>query len=145
MCKRDYNGHRMLLRICYPNTAKTQRSALFNLLYSVDVVASMVITGLHVHACREWDCEEAGRRILARCHVAIHGLRIMASLRNCAHLGRDMRRRLQTIVSVNKRRFIDHELEVDLDLTYIADRVIGLALPCVDSAVYRNDIRQVPR
>eukprot|EP00961_Rhodomonas_salina_P240927 3255284-Rhodomonas_salina.2 len=91
----------------------------------------------------------------------------MINVRNCAHLGRDMRRRLQTIVSVNKRRsapnpariprecpanprqnalhspaFIDRDIEVDLDLTYIADRVIGHALPCVDSAVYRNDIRQ---
>eukprot|EP00961_Rhodomonas_salina_P207712 2803475-Rhodomonas_salina.1 len=30
--------------------------------------------------------------------------------------------RAQTIVSVNKRRFIDAELSLDLDLTYIADR-----------------------
>lgn len=46
---------------------------------------------------------------------------------------------------MNKRRFVDVDLLLDLDLTYIADRLVALALPCVDSAMYRNDIRQVAR
>ena len=57
----------------------------------------------------------------------------------------DLRRGLQTAVSQNKRRFIDTEAKFDLDLTYICDRMIAMALPCVDGAMYRNDIREVAR
>ena len=32
---------------------------------------------------------------------------------------------------------------LDLDLTYICDRVIGMSMPCVSDAVYRNDIKEV--
>ena len=55
----------------------------------------------------------------------------------------DLRRGLQTAVSLNKRRFIDPDAKLDLDLTYICDRLIAMALPCVDGALYRNDIREV--
>jgi hypothetical protein len=57
----------------------------------------------------------------------------------------DLKRGLQTAVSQNKRRFIDTEAKIDLDLTYICDRMIAMALPCVDGAMYRNDIREVAR
>ena len=57
----------------------------------------------------------------------------------------DLKRGLQTAVSQNKRRFIDTEAKFDLDLTYICDRMIAMALPCVDGAMYRNDIREVAR
>jgi len=50
---------------------------------------------------------------------------------------------MQKAVSGNKRRFIDKES--DLDLTYIADRLVAMALPCVAGAAYRNDIREVSR
>jgi hypothetical protein len=43
---------------------------------------------------------------------------------------------------MNKRRFVDQGSNIDLDLTYICDRVIAMGLPCVKGAVYRNDIRQ---
>jgi hypothetical protein len=56
-----------------------------------------------------------------------------------------LKRGLQTAVSQNKRRFIDTEAKFDLDLTYICDRMIAMALPCVDGAMYRNDIREVAR
>jgi hypothetical protein len=46
---------------------------------------------------------------------------------------------------MNKRRFIDSDNKIDLDLTYICDRLIVMAIPCVDSALYRNDIREVAR
>ncbi len=46
---------------------------------------------------------------------------------------------------MNKRRFIDSDNKFDLDLTYICDRLIVMAIPCVDSALYRNDIREVAR
>ena len=53
--------------------------------------------------------------------------------------------RLQKAVSMNKRRFVDTDNGFDLDLTYVCDRLIVMAIPCVDSAMYRNDIRQVAR
>jgi hypothetical protein len=31
----------------------------------------------------------------------------------------------------------------DLDLTYVCDRLIVMAIPCVDGALYRNDIQEV--
>jgi len=46
-------------------------------------------------------------------------------------------------VSGNKRRFIDSRF--DLDLTYIADRLVGMALPCIAGAMYRNDIHMVSK
>ena len=44
---------------------------------------------------------------------------------------------------MNKRRFVDSENRIDLDLTYICDRLIAMAIPCVEGALYRNDIREV--
>lgn len=32
-----------------------------------------------------------------------------------------------------------------MDLTYVCDRLIAMAVPCVEGAVYRNDIREVSR
>ncbi len=46
---------------------------------------------------------------------------------------------------MNKRRFVDPESRLDLDLTYVCDRLLVMAIPCVGDAVYRNDIRDVAR
>jgi hypothetical protein len=48
---------------------------------------------------------------------------------------------------MNKRRFICKKNLFDLDLTYICDRVIAMAMPTVDggATAYRNDIREVAR
>lgn len=53
--------------------------------------------------------------------------------------------RAQTAVSQSKRRFIDLDNSIDLDLCYVYDRVLAMALPVVDGAVYRNDIHEVAR
>jgi hypothetical protein len=63
----------------------------------------------------------------------------------CAGLGKDLKIRLQRAVSMNKRRFVDVDKGFNLDLTYVCDRLIVMAIPCVDSAMYRNDIREVAR
>ncbi len=74
--------------------------------------------------------------------------------------GLEIRAELQRAVSLNKRRFVDagggaHAsnkfataagvggVRLDLDLTHICDRLIGMGIPCVEGAVYRNDIREV--
>ena len=46
---------------------------------------------------------------------------------------------------MNKRRFVDPETRLDLDLTYVCDRLLVMAIPCVGGVVYRNDIRDVAR
>jgi hypothetical protein len=48
---------------------------------------------------------------------------------------------------MNKRRFICKKNLFDLDLTYICDRVIAMAMPTVDGGAkaYRNDILEVAR
>ncbi len=60
----------------------------------------------------------------------------------------EFRLQLQRAVSMNKRRFFDTGgggagRRLDLDLTYVCDRLIAMAIPCVEGAVYRNDIREV--
>jgi hypothetical protein len=60
--------------------------------------------------------------------------------------GRKFRRQLQRAVSMNKRRLVDRgggAGRLDLDLTHVCDRLIAMAIPCVEGAVYRNDIRDV--
>ena len=65
----------------------------------------------------------------------------------CAHTHThwqgDIRMVLRAAISMNKRRFIDKASDINLDLTYICDRLIAMALPCVADAVYRNNIRDV--
>ena len=72
-------------------------------------------------------------------------LRIVGS-RKTVQSGRKFRRQLQRAVSMNKRRLVDRgggAGRLDLDLTYVCDRLIAMAIPCVEGAVYRNDIRDV--
>lgn len=119
-----------------------------------------------------WDTEYSIRdyswqyRLVKRFHLVIHVVRCVNGLRECLRLKvyqagwngvwnhvaliailsqDDLRRGLQTVVSQNKRRFIDSEAKLDLDLTYICDRVIAMALPCVDGALHRNNIREVAK
>jgi hypothetical protein len=61
------------------------------------------------------------------------------------HKQKDIQTALRTTISMNKRRFIEKSADINLDLTYICDRLIAMALPCVSDAVYRNDIREVAR
>lgn len=84
-------------------------------------------------------------RMFRRLHLLAHLFRGMVAIDSCFLLKQEITRRLQTAVSSNKRRYIDSEMKLDLDLTYICDRVIAMALPCVAGAMYRNDIREVAR
>lgn len=86
-------------------------------------------------------CCDRGERCVAPC---------VAPRRQIIRSGLEFRLELQRAVSVNKRRFVDPAAGggaagggLDLDLTHICDRVIGMAIPCVEGAVYRNDIREV--
>jgi hypothetical protein len=76
-------------------------------------------------------------------HLLVHAVRLLNALLRSLWLEKHLRTGLQTLVSTNKRRFRDEEF--DLDLTYICDRLIGMAVPCVHGTMYRNDIKDVAR
>lgn len=103
-------------------------------------------------------------RIVKRVHIFIHIIRCFVGMYislifavvphsltrvhcsyKCFGLSGDLKVRLQKAVSMNKRRFVDTDNGFNLDLTYVCDRLIVMAIPCVDSAMYRNDIREVAR
>lgn len=49
-------------------------------------------------------------------------------------------------VSMNKRRFVDEEIGVNIDLSYITDHVIAMSVPATGvGALYRNPISEVVR
>lgn len=76
----------------------------------------------------------------------VHALCAFGAAWGAQSLIRDVHTKLKVAVSMNKRRFFCKKTLFDLDLTYICDRVLVMAMPCVDGATaYRNDIREVAR
>lgn len=78
-------------------------------------------------------------------HLLVHVLRILNAVVRSLWLEKHLRISLQTLVSTNKRRFQDKDSGLDLDLSYICDRLIAMAVPGVHGAIYRNDIKEVAR
>ena len=114
------------------------------------VVCSMVIAWLHFSTCYSFDDQASAGldynlTLIKRLHVLVHWLRVVTETYRCLDLRSDLRRSIQTTVSQNKRRFLDPGSNLDLDLTYICDRLLAMSLPCVEGAVYRNDITEVAR
>jgi hypothetical protein len=60
----------------------------------------------------------------------------MLSYAHVGHTQEDFQRGLQTMVSRNKRRFIDSDAKFDLDLTYLSSSFMPYLLPCRLSAPY---------
>eukprot|EP00960_Hanusia_phi_P025991 746001-Hanusia_phi.AAC.6 len=117
-------------------------------LHAWILIFSVVVLVLH---CRECDFiynpDELDRNhlIIVKVHSHLHMTRAILTLIQCFGMKTYLRQQLQKAVSTNKRRYMNHEIKVDLDLTYICDRLIAMALPCVDNAVHRNDIRDVAK
>jgi len=81
---------------------------------------------------------------IQRAKVALHLLRVIFAWNVLIHrLQSTFRRKLQTAVSQNRRRFYDADGDFNLDLTYICDRLLAMSLPCVGGVFYRNDIRDI--
>lgn len=81
--------------------------------------------------------------MIDRTHLLVHLIRASTLVVYCLKMRGSFQRDLQAAVSMNRRRYYDHRMNFDLDLTYICDRVIGMSMPCVGDAVYRNDIIEV--
>ena len=84
-----------------------------------------------------------GRSPLERLHITVHFTRVLLAFHSLISLRSEFRHLMQSAVSGNKRRFIDSRF--DLDLTYITDRLVAMALPCIAGAEYRNDIHVVSK
>lgn len=80
-----------------------------------------------------------------RLHFLIHVVRCTCAFIVLLGMEQELKSRIQTAVSVNKRRFIDPSSGINLDLTYICDRLVAMAIPCSSAVIYRNDIREVSR
>ena len=83
--------------------------------------------------------------VTGRLHFLLHVVRIICALSTLLDLSGELKLRIQTAVSRNKRRFLDPVRGFDLDLTYICDRLVAMSLPCTKGAIHRNEIREVSR
>ena len=117
-------------------------------LHACILVFSVVVLVIH---CRECDFIfnpdelERSHLLIVKVHSHLHMTRAILTLIQCFGMKTYLRQQLQKAVSTSKRRYMNQEIKVDLDLTYICDRLIAMALPCVDDAVHRNDIRDVAK
>ncbi len=105
--------------------------------------ASCTVLALHALDCGSVE-ETLYHVIVRRIHGHFHLIRSLFAFQRCFSMNEYLKQQLQVAVSVNKRRFISAETNINLDLTYICDRLIAMAIPCVDK-IYRNDIRDVAR
>ena len=121
---------------------------------TISYMASVIILFLHVTSCERqavMTCSSAvisfnilmDNNLIDRCHLVIHFVRACTLCVYCLRMRPYLRRDLQAAVSSFRRRYYDDERRIDLDLTYICDRVIAMSLPCVRDCVYRNDISEV--
>ena len=77
--------------------------------------------------------------------LAAARLNALNVIKKCVTRG-DGRSLIKNAVSGNKRRFIDREAKLDLDLTYVTPRIIAMGIPSVGlEAAYRNDLEDVQR
>jgi hypothetical protein len=117
-------------------------------------IFSFVMVVLHTSSCKyqeAFTCSSLsysfdlilGNNMIDRIHLLVHLLRAGTLIVYCLKICRRFKKDIQAAVSQNRRRYYESDLKIDLDLTYICDRVIAMSLPCVGDAVYRNDITEV--
>jgi len=99
----------------------------------------MCNTALSVNNLKSWSY------LTERLHFLIHVVRVTCAFIVLLGMETELKSRIQAAVSVNKRRFIDPSSDINLDLTYICDRLVAMAIPCSHAVIYRNDIREVSR
>lgn len=111
----------------------------------ITLVASIVVLVTHTEFCGRNPATDFGYSVLLKIDQLVHVFRVMLLVIVCRTLQQDLLRRLQRAVSLYRRRYVDPDRKLDLDITYVADRVLAMSIPCVESAPYRNDISEVAR
>lgn len=84
-------------------------------------------------------------RFIHELHKLSHFLRALHSLHKCYTLRKKAKKNLQIAVSQNKRRFVSPVHSIDIDLSYICDRLLAMSIPCHASVMHRNEIKEVSR
>jgi len=136
------------LRYFYSTQYYNLEDILTHWLQSILLVLSLSCFLQHESDCLRWahEGEMPEHHVsIVKTHAHLHMTRAIFTLMQCFGMRDYLRKQLQIVVSANKRRFVSPEMNLDLDLTYICDRVIAMALPSVKDAVHRNDIRHVAR
>ena len=138
------------MKVMIPSIDRNESSVrtLKNAVFTILIGCSVALIANHLKTCDlDWDSmeetERAWFRINPRVHVAVHFARALLASSKVLSLGKEIRWYMQLAVSGTKRRFVDQSF--DLDLGYVSDRLLAMALPCVAGAAYRNDIREVAR
>lgn len=145
LVRADGDGRRVGLRyFASRDLFNTWRLAV-NVLHVVTLGATCGLLCWHAKLCAKRGCEDGLYLVVRRFHLVLHVVRGVLSVHFSLRLVGDIRRRLQRAVSNTKRRFLDRDTNFDLDLTYVADRLLSLSLPCIENAPYRNDMRDVAR
>lgn len=91
------------------------------------IVFSALLLGLHAIQCHgDYNFNELSfsERLWSHMHIVMHFIRVIFALMLTSRLKTDITQVLRTAISMNKRRFIENE--INLDLTYICDRVIAM-------------------
>ena len=136
------------LRYFYSTRFYNLEDILTHWLHSILLVLTLAFFLQHEHDCLTWaeSGEMPERHVsIVKTHAHLHMTRAIFTLMQCFGMRDYLRKQLQIVVSANKRRYVSAEMNLDLDLTYICDRIIGMAMPTVKHAVHRNDIRHVAR
>lgn len=84
-------------------------------------------------------------QMATRLDLILHVARVVFGVWSALTLRMHVIKLLRVAVSQNKRRLVDPAGGFDLDLAYVCDRVIAMAIPAVHRAPYRNDIFEVAR
>ncbi len=146
--KTHESGKFIGLRYFYSTQMYDLEEILMHYLHTMCLILSMALLIKHNQNCTSWakTNEQPEKHLsVVKMHAHVHVTRAIFTLIQCFGMRAYLRKQLQTVVSTNKRRFVSPEMTIDLDLTYICDRIIGMAMPTVKNAVHRNDIRDVAK
>jgi hypothetical protein len=146
--KTHESGKFIGLRYFYSTQMYDLEEILMHYLHTTCLILSMAFLIKHNENCTSWaktNEQPENHLSVVKTHAHVHVTRGIFTLIQCFGMRAYLRKQLQTVVSTNKRRFVSPEMTIDLDLTYICDRLIGMAMPTVKNAVHRNDIRDVAK
>lgn len=126
----------------------TKIRVMVDCCYAAVLVGGIGMLNLHIAVCNSTPANGGFKydyQIVSRFHIILHVARVAFGIWSALTLRKHVIKLLRVAVSQNKRRFVDPVGGFDLDLAYICDRVIAMAIPTVHRAPYRNDISEVAR
>jgi hypothetical protein len=123
----------------------TRRRVIVDVCSTINFVASIATLCLHTPLCYGKVVNSRAIFIAGRMSFILHISRILFGIWSAMTLRKHIFQLLRLAVSRNKRRYNDPVGGFDLDMAYICDRVIAMAVPSAINAPYRNDILEACR